>query len=225
VIRMVKLGGPVFQPIAVGTLLQDDFEAALLKWTDFGTGTGHAISRITTKASHGEACLRVTSGSANGDVGEAGRAIGWRPRKYVSFTFWFSMTSLTNVSTVWAKLEARDGVNREEYQVRWVISTGAITIRTPAGYVTLGTKTNIAYGDQIWHYLRIVLNPIAKRYVSVQLDERIYYPVDQAPYATADIAWPETLALVLANTCAGVASVTTDFDDVVLKESDILTDY
>lgn len=64
--------------LPAGALLEDDFESTLLKWTRTGVGS-LSVTRITTAAFNGDACMELltrTAGSTNGDEVNAGRVVG-----------------------------------------------------------------------------------------------------------------------------------------------------
>lgn len=196
------------------TIFYDDMEG-LIKWA--GTGA----SKDNTGAFNGSNCLKVNKAAGVGTEAQGYRTFPLPPSKKVGLScvwgcadfskinstgiqFWLDANVPPNLSTV-AKIKYDPNTKL------WYYIDDAGNFQTIEGHDTL-----LQY-DVAWHSLKLIVDFLSKKYVSLQVDDEVFDLVDFG-FVSLAIATTKK-ALVTFDVNADAANVATCyFDDVLLTE-------
>jgi hypothetical protein len=202
------------------TLLSDDLEATLFKWTASGTGSGYVVERNTAIAWEGLASLHIksrTSGAAAADQVSASCLFPMAGSKMLKFfvNAW-RFESLTYVAYVYFTVDWYDALNHYTASIRYDV------VNQKWSYLnSTNTWSDILTGHKLaassWFTFELDLDFTVNKYLRLLVNDKTVN-LNASFYATADTSDLTQAKVTLQATTQGANPAEAYFDKIVLTE-------
>jgi hypothetical protein len=172
----------------------DDFEENIKKWI-LVSGTA---ALTTDYAKNGASSCALANIAGVGAVGRIDRYLSYPNLSRYGFEISFTQPS-ANVADYFMYLSLYTGTRLYEATLFYVVATGVLSVRTPAGYVALGTIPLLA-GNDVFNVVKMVADFNTKRYVRVILNNNQFEIPNYDIYNVAAVTVPYMLVSFLHET-------------------------
>jgi len=214
----VRLGSPVAYDRRGDVVWYDDFENGVSRWSELGSGTGHALAADTTYSLRGAASALLTAGSDGLQNGLMRFAITSTVSDRMGVAEAIALGD--NIAQHWLFFEYLDGANRYEWAILYDHLVNTLSYQDSTGtFIAFASGVILRDTKGGWAEAKLVCDLVAHTYVRFQLGA-VEYSLDglgvfNAPSAAA----PRTMISVQIQGDA-LAIATLYVDDVILTANE-----
>ncbi len=213
-----RLGSPVRFDRHGRVVWMDGFEEGISKWATSPQGSGAAAELDSTQARTGGYSCKLTTGSDGLQfVAISKLLVAPMVARYgveVSFTF------DEDLDRILLALNYQDGSVEWQHVLRYVVDDDELQYYdVNKAYQALAPTVPLRESVGLFHTLKLVIDPLEKKYVRALLDDRYF---DLADIAAPSVALVEARALGVAFTIDTdvAANVVSYVDDVIVTENE-----